>query len=66
MIYPMYYGKGMSADDVIEYEEDNYSFLGYQASARNLLDPGPCIKKSPIRNFIGLFPKDKYTQMIEE
>jgi hypothetical protein len=55
----------LTADEDIAYEEDNYSFLGYQAGARNLLDPGPCIKKSPIRNFIGLFPKDNYTEMIE-
>ncbi|CDW85063.1 abc transporter family protein [Stylonychia lemnae] len=65
MMYPFYYGKGKTADEAIQYEEDNYSFLGYQAGARNVIDPSPCIKRAPLRSYIGLFPKDNYTEMIE-
>ncbi len=65
MVYPLFYRKNLTAKELIAYEEDNYSFLSYQARARLQMDPGPCTYSEPTRTYIGLYPDDPYTRSLE-
>eukprot|EP00347_Sterkiella_histriomuscorum_P006793 403351411 len=62
MLYPMYYKKGYSAEQLIAYEQINYSFLSYEGRARNQIDPGPCSKRDPLQTQLGLWSYQYQTE----